>query len=54
MPFMYCQHNGCNETVKVPNKFCHTHMVKPVVKTEEAVELMDIIAPKVKTKKTTK
>ena len=54
MPFMYCQHNGCNETIKVPNKYCDKHKVKQAVKTEEAVELMDIIEPKVKTKKTTK
>lgn len=53
MPFMYCNQQGCNETVKVPNKYCPKHMIKQAVKTEEAVELMDIIEPKVKTKKTT-
>lgn len=54
MPYMFCQHSGCNETVKLPARYCAKHMVKPAVKTEEAVELMDIIEPKVKTKKTTK
>lgn len=54
MPYMYCQHNGCNETVKLPAQYCAKHMVKPAVKTEDTVELMDIIEPKVKTKKTTK
>lgn len=50
MPFMPCKHTGCNETVKVPNRYCHKHMVKPVAKTEEVKELLDIIKPKKTTK----
>lgn len=54
MAYMYCNHTGCNETVKLPNKYCHKHVVKPCVKAEEPKGLLDIIEPTFKTKKTTK
>lgn len=25
MPYMYCNQQGCNETVKLPNKYCYKH-----------------------------
>lgn len=25
MAYMYCNQEGCNETVKLPNKYCYTH-----------------------------
>lgn len=44
MPYMYCNHTGCNETVKLPSKYCAKHTEQPT-KQEQ---------PKTKTKKTTK
>lgn len=63
MPFMPCKHADCNETVKVPNKYCYKHIPKKAkdltldVDTSEVVEdkgLLDIIEPTFKAKKTTK
>lgn len=54
MAYMYCNHTGCNETVKVPTKYCPKHMVKPAIKTEEPKGLLDVVEPAFKTKKTTK
>lgn len=25
MPYMYCNHTGCNETVKLPAQYCAKH-----------------------------
>lgn len=25
MPFMYCNHSGCSETVKLPAQYCAKH-----------------------------
>lgn len=25
MPYMYCNHQGCNETVKLPAQYCAKH-----------------------------
>lgn len=67
MPFMPCKHTGCNETVQVPNRYCAKHKPKKAseltvkIDTSNAVRevledkgLLNIIEPKVKTKKTTK
>lgn len=67
MPYMYCGHTGCNETVHVPNKYCPKHARKKAkdlsvkLDTGKIVQevladkgLSHIIEPKVKTKKTTK
>lgn len=67
MPYMYCNKQGCNETVKLPNKYCHKHMVKSVGDLTVTVDtgkvakqlladkgLLDIIEPTTETKKTTK
>lgn len=43
MPYMYCNHTGCNETVKLPSKYCAKHTKQPT-KQEQ---------PKTKAKKTT-
>lgn len=38
MPYMYCNQQGCNETVKLPNKYCHNHAPKQAtVKLDEFV-----------------
>lgn len=44
MPYMYCNHTGCNETVKLPNKYCTKH-TEVIPKQEPS---------KTKTKKTAK
>ena len=67
MPYMFCNHQGCNETVKLPNKYCHEHTPKKAkdltlkVDTAKIVRevlkdkgVSDLIEPKPKTKKTTK
>lgn len=43
IPYMYCNHTGCNDTVKVPSKYCAKHTEQPT-KQEQ---------PKTKPKKTT-
>ena len=67
LPFMYCNHAGCNETVQLPNHYCYKHTPKKAsdltlnVDTSKVVRevledkgLLDIVEPKAKTKKTTK
>lgn len=67
MPYMYCNHSECNETVQVPNKYCYKHTPKKakdltlnvdagkvVHEVLEDKGLLDIIEPTFKTKKTTK
>ena len=67
MAYMYCNHSDCNETVKLPNKYCYKHTPKKAkdltldVDTSKVVRevlddkgLLNIIEPKGKTKKTTK
>lgn len=44
MPYMYCNHTGCNETVKLPSKHCAKH-------TEQSTKQEQL---KTKAKKTTK
>lgn len=63
MPFMYCNHSGCNETVKLPAQYCAKHKTLKVpepLPTLESTTLSDpfnveISAKELKnTKKTTK
>lgn len=60
MPFMFCNHEGCNETVQVPNKYCHKHTPKKAtVKLDEFIsthveDVKSINTKPNKTKKTTK
>lgn len=51
MPFMYCNHSGCNETVKLPAQYCTKH--KPV-KLPESITAEAPTTKVVNTKKTTK
>lgn len=69
MPFMPCKHADCNETVKVPNKYCYKHtpkkdkdltlnvdagkVVREVLEDKGLIYLSEH-KPKGKTKKTTK
>ena len=68
MPFMYCNHSGCNETVKLPSQYCTKH--KPtklsesmtvqepesvkVLKDTTHLDLLDKANKSTKAKKTTK
>lgn len=58
MPYMPCKHTGCNETVKVPNKYCGIHTPKKAsdltitVKTGQVAK--ELLKTKDKPKKTTK
>lgn len=67
MPYMYCNHAGCNETVKLPAQYCAKHTPKKAkdltlkLDTSKVVRevlkdkgVLDLIEPKDKTKKTTK
>lgn len=60
MAYMYCNHEGCNETVKLPNKYCYKHTPKKAaVKLDELVstqveEVKSLNTKSNKTKKTTK
>ena len=52
MPFMYCNHSGCNETVKLPAQYCAKHTSLNVPDPLPVKEVTDKVV--VKTKKTTK
>lgn len=60
MPYMYCNHAGCNETVKLPAQYCAKHTPKKAsVKLDEFVstQVEDVESLNTKsnnTKKTTK
>ena len=52
MAYMYCNHSGCNETVKLPAQYCVKHQpakLSESVKVEQPTDNMVV-----KTKKTTK
>lgn len=54
MPYMYCNQQGCNETVKLPNKYCAKHNdIKPLQDTTH-LDLLDKANKTMNTKKTTK
>lgn len=52
MPYMYCNQQGCNETVKLPAQYCSKHKPVELPKSMLAQDSADKIV--VKTKKTTK
>lgn len=57
MPYMYCNQQGCNETVKLPNKYCSKHT--PFEQDTKASDLtltvdVDKVSKSMNTKKTTK
>lgn len=63
MPYMYCNQQGCNETVKLPAQYCAKHTpfeqdIKASDLTRKESESVNVEQPTdkivVKTKKTTK
>lgn len=41
MPYMFCQHSGCNETVKLPAQYCVKHQplkVSDSIKVEQPTD----------------
>lgn len=52
MPYMYCNQQGCNETVKLPEHYCAKHKPTKLPESMTAEQSEDKIV--VKTKKTTK
>lgn len=54
MPYMYCNHAGCNETVKLPNKYCAKHNDINALKDTTHLDLLDKANKTMNTKKTTK
>lgn len=52
MPYMYCNQEGCNETVKLPAQYCSKHKRLKVPNPLPVKESTDKII--VKAKKTTK
>lgn len=66
MPFMYCNHSGCNETVKLPAQYCAKHKTlkvpEPLPEPDSVnslndtnhLDLLDKASKSMNTKKTTK
>lgn len=52
MPYMYCNQEGCNETVKLPAQYCAKHKPAKLPEVLATKEPTDKIV--VKAKKTTK
>lgn len=52
MPYMYCNHQGCNETVKLPANYCAKHKPVELPKSISVEQPADKVV--IKTKKTTK
>lgn len=53
MPFMFCNHEGCNETVQLPNNYCHKHAPKKASDLTVKVDV-DKVIKSMNTKETTK
>lgn len=52
MAYMYCNHSGCNETVKLPAQYCAKHTP---LKVSESIKVdVDKVSKSMNTKKTTK
>ena len=52
MPYMFCQHSGCNETVKLPAQYCAKHQA---LKVSDSIKVdVDKVSKSMNTKKTTK
>lgn len=52
MPYMYCNQQGCNETVKLPAQYCAKHQP---AKVSESINVdVDKVSKSMNTKKTTK
>lgn len=52
MPYMYCNQEGCNETVKLPEQYCAKHQPAKLPDSINVEQPTDKIV--VKAKKTTK
>lgn len=52
MPYMYCNQQGCNETVKLPAQYCAKHQPAKLSDSTKVEQPTDKIV--VKAKKTTK
>lgn len=52
MPYMFCNHSGCNETVKLPAQYCANHQPAKLSESIKVEQATDKIV--VKAKKTTK
>lgn len=52
MPYMYCNQEGCNETVKLPEQYCTKHQPAKLPDSINVEQPTDNIV--VKAKKTTK
>ena len=52
MPYMFCQHSGCNETVKLPAQYCAKHQSAKLSDSIKVEQPTDKIV--VKAKKTAK
>ena len=52
MAYMYCNHSGCNETVKLPAQYCAKHKPAKLHESVNVEQPTDKIV--VKAKKTTK
>lgn len=52
MPYMYCNQQGCNETVKLPAQYCAKHQPAKLPESINAEQSTDKIV--VKARKTTK
>ena len=52
MPYMYCNQQGCNETVKLPEQYCAKHKPAKLPDSVKVEQPQDKIV--VKAKKTTK
>ena len=52
MPYMFCQHSGCNETVKLPAQYCAKHQPAKLSDPLPTKESTDKVV--VRAKKTTK
>ena len=52
MPYMFCNHSGCNDTVKLPAQYCTKHQTLKVSDSIKVEQSTDKIV--VKAKETTK
>lgn len=52
MAYMYCNHSGCNETVKLPAQYCAKHQPAKLSESIKVEQPTDKVV--IKTKKTTK
>ena len=52
MPYMYCNKQGCNETVKLPAQYCAKH--QPAKLSDSVKVDVDKVSKSMNTKKTTK